>query len=578
MITRRASTRSPPAFIKGPAKDEPPGRYFDVMLRLEDRPALRTTLETYCTKAWLEWSETEKPRRRSIAVYQRLFEIAQRLLQSGGHESVELIWGLGVARWSRPEESIDLPMIERAVEIEIADQKDAAITIRPRATALASSFAPSKNLPLKDWLWPKTPPNAACARSRRPTARAFLHSALKPSNRFQDLRQSTRSRRTLSARFRASAPEPLPAERDILTVSDRYVLFARRRSANSVLRDIERFKEKLASGEPTPVVLKVPRARLSWVLRTASMTPTNLSATRSTRAEPTCLSKMSRSTRSGLIFSSPRPFNDDQVEIIRRLEKADGLVVQGPPGTGKTHTIANIICHMLATGRRVLVVSHGETALRVIRDQLPDGVRDLTISVATSEREGLKQVEKAIDLMLGIVNTVGANPQRQHALIMTLQAEIVRCRKQLAGIDAKIAAIATTHLSHIPGASETPYEAAQRVIADRPRFEWFADRPDCPFAETGISVATIVAASKARMRVGPRPRLPRRNTTELGRLATARYCSWNGTVIWSPQVRCRKASPRRSRCFAAPYPISDRRMRKSWLLNSRTSPIPLLPS
>jgi superfamily II DNA or RNA helicase len=56
-------------------------------------------------------------------------------------------------------------------------------------------------------------------------------------------------------------------------------------------------------------------------------------------------------------------------------------VVQGPPGTGKTHTIANIICRLLATGRRVLVVSHGETALRVIRDQLPDGVRDLTISI-----------------------------------------------------------------------------------------------------------------------------------------------------------------------------------------------------
>jgi len=65
---------------------------------------------------------------------------------------------------------------------------------------------------------------------------------------------------------------------------------------------------------------------------------------------------------------------DEAAEIIRRLEQSDGLVVQGPPGTGKTHTIANIISHMLATGRRVLVVSHGETALRVIQDQLPEGV------------------------------------------------------------------------------------------------------------------------------------------------------------------------------------------------------------
>ena len=196
----------------------------------------------------------------------------------------------------------------------------------------------------------------------------------------------------------------------------------------------------------------------------------------------------------------PKAFNDNQVEIIRRLEKSEGLVVQGPPGTGKTHTIANIICHMLATGRRVLVVSHGETALRVIRDQLPEGVRDLTISITTSEREGLKQVEKAIGLMLGIVNTIGANPQRQRSVIMQLQAEIVRCRKLLADIDAKIASIATAHLSHIPGAAETPYQAAQRIVADRPRFEWFTDRP-ASFADTALDEQQINACSQARIRV-----------------------------------------------------------------------------
>ena len=69
----------------------------------------------------------------------------------------------------------------------------------------------------------------------------------------------------------------------------------------------------------------------------------------------------------------PKPFNDDQLEIIRRLSRADGLVVQGPPGTGKTHTIANLICHAMATGQRVLVVSRGEAALAVLKEQLPAG-------------------------------------------------------------------------------------------------------------------------------------------------------------------------------------------------------------
>ena len=66
---------------------------------------------------------------------------------------------------------------------------------------------------------------------------------------------------------------------------------------------------------------------------------------------------------------------------------------------------------------------------------------------------------------------------------------------------SKIASIATAHLSHIPGAAETPYQAAQRIVADRPRFEWFTDRP-ASFADTGLDEQQINACSQARIRVG----------------------------------------------------------------------------
>ena len=32
-------------------------------------------------------------------------------------------------------------------------------------------------------------------------------------------------------------------------------------------------------------------------------------------------------------------------------------IIQGPPGTGKSETISNILCHLAATGKRVLFVS-----------------------------------------------------------------------------------------------------------------------------------------------------------------------------------------------------------------------------
>jgi hypothetical protein len=91
-----------------------------------------------------------------------------------------------------------------------------------------------------------------------------------------------------------------------------------------------------------------------------------------------------------------QPFSDKQVEIVRRLQENDGVVVQGPPSTGKTHTISNIICHYLTLGRRVLVVSHGEPAPSVLRDQLPPEGRDLASASRRRKRRASKDSREPV--------------------------------------------------------------------------------------------------------------------------------------------------------------------------------------
>ena len=59
----------------------------------------------------------------------------------------------------------------------------------------------------------------------------------------------------------------------------------------------------------------------------------------------------------------PLPYNDEQASILKLLEANAAVSVQGPPGTGKSHTIANIIAHYMATGRRVLVSARTPDAL-----------------------------------------------------------------------------------------------------------------------------------------------------------------------------------------------------------------------
>ena len=124
----------------------------------------------------------------------------------------------------------------------------------------------------------------------------------------------------------------------------------------------------------------------------------------------------------------PKPFNDDQISIIHRLDEADGVVVQGPPGTGKTHTIANIICHYLATGRRVLVTSKGEAALTVLREHIPKGIQNLTISLLTNERAGLKQLEQAVSVLSNTATQL--NPRHLERDIEADQQRIGVLRKK----------------------------------------------------------------------------------------------------------------------------------------------------
>lgn len=45
-------------------------------------------------------------------------------------------------------------------------------------------------------------------------------------------------------------------------------------------------------------------------------------------------------------------------------------IIQGPPGTGKSETIANLLCHLAATGKKVLFVSQKAQALKVVKDKL----------------------------------------------------------------------------------------------------------------------------------------------------------------------------------------------------------------
>src|SRR5262249_24514385 len=119
----------------------------------------------------------------------------------------------------------------------------------------------------------------------------------------------------------------------------------------------------------------------------------------------------------------PLPTNEAQLDIVRRLHDRPGVLVQGPPGTGKSHSIANLVAHLLAKGERVLVTSHTARALEVLRDRIPAEIRELAVVVLGNDSRGRDELQSSVR---GISERYATwNPR-------LYQGRITRCRDDLA--------------------------------------------------------------------------------------------------------------------------------------------------
>jgi len=96
----------------------------------------------------------------------------------------------------------------------------------------------------------------------------------------------------------------------------------------------------------------------------------------------------------------PYSSNEDQRRIVDSLSK-DLILVQGPPGTGKSHTISNLICHLVANGKSVLVASQKNKALEVIDENYlkKTDINYLNMTLLKNDTAAKKElIEKISDL------------------------------------------------------------------------------------------------------------------------------------------------------------------------------------
>jgi very-short-patch-repair endonuclease len=403
---------------------------------LADDPARQQAFNSWKTR-WEAWAEVERPALAAMRVFERLYELHGRIERES--EQVELMLGDGRLRWQQAQ-SVDHPILLQRVELAFdpTGTPEFRINDADRGPELYGSIILDGNT--------ITAGQFDQLRTELDTGGYHPLSLEATSGYLRRLVQTLGPRGEFEESFKNT-----PIGVDPVLSRDA-VLFLRRRLSgypaafDRVLIDLET-REDLPASLTRVVGVDPP------------LPPDPVERNDSPWGEP-------------LDVLLSKPANDEQIQIARALERHRAVLVQGPPGTGKSHTIANLIGHLVAHGKKVLVTSHATKALRVLRDQVVETLQPLCVAVLENDLAGRQQMEQAVR---GILTRL------THETDDRLGSEVSRLAEERATVNSEITKITTDlravrEAEYIPivigGESISPSDAARWLIANRAGNDW----------------------------------------------------------------------------------------------------------
>lgn len=172
----------------------------------------------------------------------------------------------------------------------------------------------------------------------------------------------------------------------------------------------------------------------------------------------------------------PKEHNEEQIEIIEKARKSNKVLVQGPPGTGKSHTIANLICHLLATGNKVLITAYTKRALEVLKDKLPDEFKNLAVNLLSGDSSSINDLQASVNAINDELSRGNINQYSKE--INELNIELANTREKIATVTNELILIKEKSVRKHEITSEysgTLTEIAERIEHDSPGFIWYTD-------------------------------------------------------------------------------------------------------
>ena len=386
-----------------------------------------------------EWSKNEEPARAAMKIFETLYSLYGRIDREA--ERVELVLGDGILSWRRAEGNIYHPILLQRLQLQFnAAVPEFTLSEADHPVELYSALFQSMT----------EVDGRAIGRCREELEQEGFHPLINGATsgflKRLVVQLSPRGELLEDRAPAGEANDPQIGRGPLLFLRSRTLGFAA--AIEGILADL-RTREDLPwsllniVGEESPLPDKGE---------------TDPSTNRYGEAD------------AGVLLS--KPANPEQIRIAKQLEEYGGVLVQGPPGTGKTHTIGNLIGHLLAQGKSVLVTSHTTKALRMVRHHIVPELRPLCVSLLENDLDSRKQLESAVGSIAERLSRADAGSLEIEW--KKLEAERTDLLKKLDDVRNQFADARADEYRDIviAGKSWAPADAARKVAREKETLGW----------------------------------------------------------------------------------------------------------
>jgi len=439
-----------------------------LIILFEDDPERPRLLNEWAPKREA-WVSKERPARQAMTIFTKLYDLYARLERES--EQVELVLGDGLLDWGGSEAGrLYHPILLLRLRIEFdpalpeftvsegekpTELYSALLRLIPDVTAKSISCL-QENLDNAGW-HPLGGENTS----------EFLKRVVIQLSPYGELTPTTSKNK-----------------RDVPTIHREPLLFLRKRTLG-YSQALEAIIEDLPERDDLPDFLKnivgIVTEKFSDV--EGGATPTGIDP--NGEDEKILLSKEA---------------NAEQLQIAQRLDQHGAVLVQGPPGTGKTHTIANLIGHLLAQGKSILVTSHTSKALQVLREKVVEPLQPLCISQLSDDSRD--QMDRAIDAITERLSTSNADVlERESEQLQTQRLALIRRLRETQ--HKLLLARQDEYRPVVVGDQEYPPSEAARLVKDTQDVDAWIPGPISVGAPLPLSPAELAELYRTNIALSP---------------------------------------------------------------------------